>query len=495
MAKVKNYLKSIPLYTKIFIGFLVGALIGPLLKAPTGEINITHKFGDKSLQENIKFDQIYFVDSLGTSFSQFGHTEIGRAIKYFETSKYKNIKVVKSNKSKVYSNIIKLEKPRSLSYLLKPIGTLFMKLLSFLAIPLVLVSLIVGAASLEDVRKLERIGLRTLVLFISTTAIAIIIGLVLTNLIEPGKMLSEQSKVELFEEYTPPDASKQLSISIADYIVDIVPKNPFSAIASGEMLQIVFIAVFFGIALNLVPREHSVVILTFFNSLNVVMLKLVDIVMAFAPIGVFALIAATFADFGFDILVILSAYAGTVLLGLLLQVVIVYVPIIKFLGKRNPKEFFMAMREAWIVAFTTSSSAATLPVTMRCVEEKLGVEKKISSFVLPLGATINMDGTALYQGVATVFIAQVYGMDLTLSQQITVVLTAVLASIGTAPVPGVGILMLVMILNSVNVPAQGIALIIGIDRLLDMCRTVPNITGDASVAVAIAKMAERKQVV
>jgi Na+/H+-dicarboxylate symporter len=277
-----------------------------------------------------------------------------------------------------------------------------------------------------------------------------------------------------------------VKIDIVDFFVSIVPKNPIKAMAEGEMLQIVFFAVLFGITITFIEKTKADALIKFFDAVSDTMIKMVDFIMMIAPFGVFALISSTIAEFGFDIITTIIWYIVCVLLGLILHTIIVYSFLVKSMGKMSPMFFFKGMRNAQAIAFSTSSSAATLPVTFECVEENLGVPKQISGFVLPLGATINMDGTALYQGVATVFIAQVYGMDLDLAQQITIVFTAVLASIGTAPVPGVGIIMLIMILQAVNVPPEGIALIIGVDRILDMSRTITNITGDAAVAVAVA---------
>jgi Na+/H+-dicarboxylate symporter len=388
-----------------------------------------------------------------------------------------------------FKNIEEIKKASTLATAIKPLGTLFIRLLSFLAIPLVIASLILGAASLEDVKKLGRIGLKTLIIYITTTAIAITIGLSIANIIEPGKRINAESKERLIGEFQAESTDKitaNLDIDIVDFFVEIVPKNPFDAIASGNMLQIVFFAVMFGITLTFISRKKSKVVIKFFAGVSQTMIKMVDIIMKIAPYGVFALISATIAEFGFGIITTLIWYIVAVLLGLLIHTTLVYGSIVSFLGKMNPFTFFKGMRNAMAIGFSTSSSAATLPITFDCVENNLGVPKQISGFVLPLGATINMDGTALYQGVAAVFIAQVYGIDLNLTQQLTIVITAVLASIGTAPVPGVGIIMLVMILNAVHIPPEGIALIIGVDRILDMCRTITNVTGDASVAVAIS---------
>jgi Na+/H+-dicarboxylate symporter len=269
-------------------------------------------------------------------------------------------------------------------------------------------------------------------------------------------------------------------------IVNLVPKNPFSAIAGSEMLQIVFFALLVGLALSLIRKEKSQPVISFFDGMSDAMIKLVELIMLIAPIGVFALISATVSEFGFEILETLIWYVVAVVTGLFIHTVITYSVLLKIFTKMKISFFFKGIRRAQAIAFSTSSSAATLPVNMECCQDNLGVPKSITSFVLPLGATINMDGTALYQGVAAVFIAQVFGMDLSLMQQLVIVFTATLASIGTAPVPGVGIIMLVIVLKSVGIPEEGIALILGVDRILDMCRTVTNITGDSLTAVIIS---------
>jgi len=279
---------------------------------------------------------------------------------------------------------------------------------------------------------------------------------------------------------------RDLEFKFMQEIVKLIPKNPFAAIANAEMLQIVLFALMLGLVLSLIPKSKGEPVIKFFDGLSEAMIKLVDLIMLIAPIGVFALISATVGEFGFDILQTLFWYAATVILGLMIHTLGVYTLIVKLFSKLKVSTFYKGMRKAQTIAFSTSSSAATLPVNMECCQENLGVSKSITSFVLPLGATINMDGTALYQGVAAVFIAQVFGMDLNLMQQLTIVLTATLASIGTAPVPGVGIIMLIIVLKSVGIPEEGIGLILGIDRILDMCRTITNITGDAAVAVAVA---------
>ena len=382
---------------------------------------------------------------------------------------------------------------------ISPFGTIFLNLLKLIAVPLVVSSLITGVASLSDTKKLSRIGWKTIALYISTTAVAVSIGLILVNVLEPGSYIPESYQESLSSEYVDKAASKQeLASSIQNNrgplqpFVDMVPSNMFSAASNNSnMLQIVFISIVFGIALIGIDRKFSQPVLAFLEGINQMIIKLVEMIMYFAPYGVFALIAKTISSVSGDISQIgsiLSAllfYMGVVVLGLFVHMGITYITILKVFTNMDLKHFFKSMAPVQLVAFSTSSSGATLPVTMKRCEKDLGVSEEISSFVLPLGATINMDGTALYQGVAAVFIAQAIGMDLTFANQLTIVATAVLASIGTAAVPGAGIIMLVIILEAINVPSEGIALILGVDRILDMIRTATNVTGDATIACAM----------
>lgn len=382
----------------------------------------------------------------------------------------------------------------------KPFGTIFITALKLIAVPLVLASLITGVASLADLRKLSRIGGKTIGIYLMTTAIAVTIGVLLADIIRPGDVFSTELRDGLVAAFGD-DASMRAesAAGVADrgplqFLVDAVSDNAFASFSNnGSMLQVVVIAILFGIGLVQIPEEKAAPVLAFFEGLNDVVIKLVDIVMLLAPIGVFALLAdtivATAGDDPTRILGLfqgLSLYMGVVLAGLAIHTVVVYPTLLKLLSPMKLADFFKGIAPAQLVAFSTSSSGATLPVTMERCEEKLGVSEEVSSFVLPLGATINMDGTALYQAVATLFIAQAFGLDLTLGAQVTIVLTAVLASIGTAAVPGAGIIMLVIILEAVGVPTAGIALILGVDRILDMCRTVTNVTGDATVAIVVA---------
>ncbi|MBK8969710.1 MAG: dicarboxylate/amino acid:cation symporter [Lewinellaceae bacterium] len=381
-----------------------------------------------------------------------------------------------------------------------PFGVIFINLLKLIAVPLVLGSLITGVASLADIRKLGRIGGKTLGVYIGTTALAIAIGLLLANLFQPGKAVPPEVRDGLMATYSE-NASARLEAAQnvsergpLQLLIDMVPDNIFnSASDNRNMLQIVFFAIFFGIGLLQVPEKRAKPILDFFHGINDVTIRLVDLIMLMAPLGVFALIADTITKVSdgnlvklLDLLGALGVYCLTVVFGLALHTLGVYPLLLRFFSKMKVFKFFKGIGKAQLVAFSTSSSGATLPVTIECCEEKLGVSEEISAFVLPLGATINMDGTALYQGVATVFIAQAVGMDLSLADQLNVLLLAVMASIGTAAVPGAGVIMLIIILESVHVPSAGIALILGVDRILDMLRTVTNVTGDCMVAVSIA---------
>jgi len=381
-----------------------------------------------------------------------------------------------------------------------PWGQIFLRLLLLIAVPLVLASLITGVASLSDMKKLSRIGGKTIAIYMATTVVALIIGLVLVNVMKPGASVPQDMREKLETTFAEQAESGMETAARAaergplDPLVDMVPGNVFLAASNNRnMLQIVFFAIFAGIALLMIPKEKARPLLDLFDSLNDMIIKMVEIIMLAAPVGVFALMADTITSIAGDdlaqILELLGAlgfYCIVVLLGLILHTTLTYGSMILLLTPRSIKEFVRALTPVQLVAFSTSSSGATLPVTMERVEKELGVSEEVSSFVLPLGATINMDGTGLYQAVAAVFIAQTIGMDLDLSAQLTIVFTAVLASIGTAAVPGAGIIMLVIILESVGVPSAGIALILGVDRILDMCRTVTNVTGDATVATVVA---------
>ena len=384
--------------------------------------------------------------------------------------------------------------PEFISDWIKPIGTIFINSLKLIAMPLILGSLIKGVSDLKDISKLSRMGGRTLIIYICTTVFAVLIGLVLVNTISPGNSIKEETRNDLILAYEEGAklkqnaAEEQLEAGPLQALVDLVPENIFDATTENKnMLQVIFFAIFFGIALILIPQEKARPVKEFFDSFNSVILKLIDFVMLAAPYGVFGLLASLVVESpSIDLFKALGMYAITLIIGLFLMI-IVYAIIVKLFTNLNPFSFIRGISPAQLLAFSTSSSAATLPATMDCVENNLSVDKEVSSFVLPIGATINMDGTSLYQAVAAVFIAQTFGMDLSFGTQMGIVLTATLASIGAAAVPSAGMVMLVIVLSQAGIPEAGLALIFAVDRPLDMCRTITNVTGDAAVSMLVAK--------
>ena len=377
---------------------------------------------------------------------------------------------------------------------IKPFGTIFINLLKVIAVPLILASLIKGISDLKDISKLSKMGGRTIITYLITTLTAVTIGLVLVNLIQPGKSISVETRNELVEAYASDTQSKQEAAAKQQQsgplqaLIDVVPSNIFLAASNNRnMLQVIFFALFFGIGMILLSEKKVKPVKKFFDSFNEIILKLIDLIMLAAPYGVFALLAALVVEApSLELFQALALYAITLLLGLAVMI-FVYVIIVRVITKRKVSFFMRGIAPAQLLAFSTSSSAATLPVTMECVEDNLGVDEEVASFVLPIGATINMDGTSVYQGVAAVFIAQAFGLDLSLSAQLGIVLTATLASIGTAAVPSAGIVMLVIVLAQAGIPEAGLALIFAIDRPLDMCRTIVNVTGDAAVSMIVGK--------
>jgi Na+/H+-dicarboxylate symporter len=377
---------------------------------------------------------------------------------------------------------------------IKPFGNIFINALKLIAVPLIIASLIKGVSDLKDLTNLSKMGFRTVFTFILTTVAAVSIGLLLVNLIKPGASISSETRTDLLYGYET-EASTNINKSVARQdtgplqgLVDIVPENFMAAAADNRnMLQVIFFALFIGVGLILIPAETAKPVKDFFDGFNEVILKMIDIIMLSAPYGVFALLAALIIDSpSIDLFAALGMYALTVVLGLILMLG-VYGLMLYLFTKRSPLAFYRAIAPAQLLAFSTSSSAATLPVTMERVTGHLGVPKEVTSFVLPVGATINMDGTSLYQAVAAVFIAQAFGLDLSLGTQLGIIATATLASIGSAAVPGAGMVMLVIVLAQAGIPEAGLALIFGVDRPLDMCRTVVNVSGDAAVSGIVAK--------
>lgn len=360
---------------------------------------------------------------------------------------------------------------------LQPLGDLFLRLIKLIIVPLVLSTLVIGIASIGDIRSLGRVGSKTIVYYLVTTAIAIIIGLILAFIISPGKGLSIETPTEEIE--------VNESEGFVQTFLNIVPENPMLALTEGNILQIIFFAIFIGLAITVIGKKGEP-LYHFFNSLAEAMFWITGVIMRFAPFGILGLVAPIIGQYGASVLLPLLKIILAVGIACLLHAIIVYSSSVKLFANMSPLTFFKGIGPAAAIAFSTASSAGTLPVTIKNTQENLGVSNKISSFVLPLGATINMDGTAIYQGVAVIFIAQFYGLDLTIMQIFTVVITTVLASIGTAGVPGAGMIMLAMVLSAIGLPLEGIALIAGIDRVLDMFRTTVNIVGDASAAVVVA---------
>ena len=378
---------------------------------------------------------------------------------------------------------------------IKPFGTIFINALKMIAVPLIIASLIKGVSDMRDLSKLSSMGGRTVALYLCTTVVSVTLGLVIVNIVQPGNVIDETIRQQLAETYKG-DAAGKIALATETKaqgplqpLIDIVPSNLFAAASgNGNMLQVIFFVILFGVGLILTPDDKAAPVKAFFDGLNEVILKLIDLIMLAAPFGVFALLAALVAETpSWDVFRALLLYSLCVVAGLAILILGFYPALVVLGTGRSYTSFFRGISPAQMLAFSTSSSAATLPVTMERVEEHLGVDEEVASFVLPIGATVNMDGTSLYQAVAAVFIAQAFGMDLTLYDQLAIVLTATLASIGTAAVPSAGIVMLVIVLGTIGVPEEGIALIFAVDRVLDMCRTIANVTGDATVAMLIAK--------
>lgn len=384
---------------------------------------------------------------------------------------------------------------------IKPFGTIFINSLKLIAIPLIVASLIKGVTDLKDISRLSAMGGRTIGIYVVTTVVAIVVGLGIVNLVGPGKGLDEATRDSLLEDFAA-DAGKRIMAAESQReagplqaLVDLVPDNIIGAATSnGNMLQVIFFVIMFGIGLILIDPKKAQPVKDFFDGVNEVVLKLIDLIMLAAPYGVFALLASLVVEApGKDLFFALIKYSLCVLAGLAVMIFLVYPVLVRLFTGRSVSSFFSGISPAQLLAFSTSSSAATLPVTMERVEEHLGVEEEVTSFVLPIGATINMDGTSLYQAVAAVFIAQAYGMELSIGTQLGIITTALAASIGSAAVPGAGMVMLVIVLGQAGIPEAGLALIFAVDRPLDMCRTVANVTGDATVAMLVGKSVGKLQ--
>lgn len=392
------------------------------------------------------------------------------------------------------ANLLGLGWLRDSLQFIEPIGTAFIRLITMVVIPLVVASIILGTASLGDLTRLGRIGGKTVAYYMLTTALAVIIGLILSNVVRPGSRVDPSTRDSLASQFSS-EASDKLKLAedrpaVKDVLLGIIPSNPVASAAEFDLLPLIFFSVIFGAAISVLKGDQKKVVIDFFGGINEASMTIIHWIMKLAPYAVFALIAAVISKFGLDLLKSLLVYSLVVLAGLFLHIATTITFMVKFAARIDPRVFFRRIVAVQLFGFSTSSSNATLPVTMETAEEKLGVSDSVSSFVLPLGATINMDGTALYQAVAVMFIAQIYGIPLGIGDQLMVVLTATLASIGAAGVPSAGIIMLIVVLQSIGMGAHvasGIALILGVDRLLDMSRTVVNVTGDLSCAAFIAR--------
>jgi Na+/H+-dicarboxylate symporter len=377
----------------------------------------------------------------------------------------------------------------------QPIGKAFIKLIKMIVIPLVFASLLVGTASMSTIKKLGNIGIRTFVFYMLSTALAITIGLIIANTIKPGSSIPAEVQTELRKDYEQEAGDKVAQAinrpSTVDLLLDIIPENPAQSMADGIMLQIIFFALVSGVAVTYLQEEKKKLIITFFDGITDITIQIVEMIMKLAPYGVFALVASVIGLYGTTIILTLLTYFVTTMLALLVHVIIFNSAVIKIFTNLKVLEFWRGIYPALLVAFSTSSSSATIPVSIECAEKNLKARPEVASFVLPLGATINMDGTAIFQGVSAIFIANVYGMDLTLFDQLTIIFTATLASIGTAGAPQVGIIMLTLVLQSIGIPLEGIALILGVERFLDMARTTVNVSSDLSCTSLVSYHLDR----
>ncbi len=499
------------LYTKILIGMAVGTALGLLvgpnsaLLAPTA-VDFS---GHVPVREgpSIETPEVFWapvVDRARLLETQDGWVEIQVRLNAQKLLRLRRDGVAAAEKLEAGTSVrgwVRVDHPGARLYSglgqslvdgTEWIGRLFLALIKMVVVPLVFFSLVVGVASLGDVRRLGRLGGRTLGLFMGTTVVSLTIGVSLANMLRPGAFLSETDRAALLATYEG-EASTTMdravdAPSFVDQVISVVPSNPVASLAEGDMLQVIFFALMFGIALTLLGTEHSKPFVGLLSTANDAMVMLVHIAMKLAPLGVAALLFKVVGTTGLSVLTALVAYAFVVLAGLFAHAALTYGSIVHFGARFSFPLFIKGIRPALLLAFSTSSSSATLPVSKECVEDNLNVSNSVSSFVLPLGATVNMDGTALYQGVAAIFIAQIYAFDLTLSQQITIITSATLASVGAAGVPGAGLVTLAMVLTSVGVPSEGLALILGIDRLLDMFRTATNVVGDCAATVFMARL-------
>ena len=470
---------KMPFHFKVLIGFVLGIAFGFYFK------------NDKDLQVIIKGDAkiIKNIESLSLCSQEcleFKKAEIKKEFssleKKIKNKEFKTVSFKSGAKEEVFlaSDIDSVKIKKNIYDLFEVVGKIFIRLLQMISVPLVIASLISGVGGIGDMNKFRKMAFFTFAFYFISTVAAIVFGLVLVNLFKPGVSDSFAASSFAFS------SAVNAGFDLKTFLIDMVPQNPFKAIAENNMLQIIFFSIFVGVVINSLEKEKVKNFLFLTDTVSEIMIKIVINVMKIAPIAVFCLISSVIADAGSDMIKKMFFYMGVVIGGLLIYLFGFYSIYIKFLSKTSVFEFFKGVKDVMAVAFGTSSSAAALPVNFECCEQNLKVPKTVTGFVLPLGATVNMNGTAMYQAIAAVFIAQIYGINLSLYQQTVIVVMAVAAAVGSSPIPGVGIIMLVMILNSVNIPIDGIGIIIGVDRILDMFRTVVNVTGD-SVACVIIK--------
>lgn len=479
-------MKKIKLHIRIFAGFILGIIFGIISRADKDALIITSSEGKEKLKN---WNEIKIISSDKSEIS-FKYNEVNKLIKHFESIGKKrseiSVIVVYKETVKEYRNVSSISISPSLATEIKPLGEIFIRLLNMIAVPLVLASLIVGAASLHDLRNLTKIGGKTIAFFLITCSVSVALGMFTTMVIKPGTLIPQDIRLNLIHTYQQENLL-DYRFDLIEFIVNIVPRNPIKSMVEGDFLQLVFFAVLTGLVLYVIPRNKAQPVINFFEGLSLALIRMVENIILLAPYAVFALIAATVSEFGFDILHTLLGYALSVILALLAIAFVLYPALVKFLARVNPIDFFLAQKKVIALAFTTSSSSATLPVTLDITENKLGVPNKIASFIVPLGATLNKSGTAAYQAVAAIFIAQVYGFEISSSMLTTIFITSVITGMATAPVAGAGLIMLIVILKASGLPEEGIALIVGIDRIINMCRTTVNVLGDTTASVVIAK--------
>ncbi|MBS1492792.1 MAG: dicarboxylate/amino acid:cation symporter [Bacteroidetes bacterium] len=479
------------LHIQILIGLILGIIFGYLFGVKTNELKIISLTGVNTIKD---WSDVSFLqkDSVLKSFN--GQSQLS-IIRFFDTYK-KSEKLTQlklkitypDNNSAFFENIKSLERESSIASDIKPIGEIFIRLLNMIAVPLVLASLIVGAASLHDLKNVLSIGGKTLGFYLLTAVLTITSSMVLAVLVNPGSHITPDAKARLLDAFKDEAVSTtNYKFDLINFFVEIVPKNPFKGLVEGDFLQIVLFAILTGLFLSFIPKDKSKKVIDFFDGISQAMIKMVEAVIKFAPIAVFALISSTVSEFGFSILQTLIYYFFTVIVALLISTFVIYPVLLKLFSGANVIDFFKTQRQVMAVAFTTSSSSATMPINLDVCENVLKIPNKIVSFILPLGTTINKDGTALYQAISAIFIAQVYGFELSIPMMLTIFVASLITGAATAPVAGAGLIMLVVVLKAAGLPIEGVALILGIDRLLNMSRAVTNVVADSVCCVVVAK--------